>query len=357
MAPGKNLTVWSVHTVISDLTLNGAGNTTITGMVDGGGAANAEARARGQAHPERPGVADVHRGGVLCGHHRLQRRHAVAGHDRHELQRRLDLNGPLLQVGASSTVSGGALASGPLGVGTLVLSSGTLQDDGGGRTLATAINIDGNVTLAGAGSVGVSFAPLGLSTPNVVTMINSPTITVMTPTTMADPIAGSSGFTMSGPSVLTLAASTTYLGGTITVSGGTLQGAAASILTPVVLANNANVTYNQNTSGTLIAPVSGNGSFLKTGSGVLTLGAASSYAGATTINAGTLRLAAPARTRAWSSATAWMARWGPSPTGQRSPISAPTAIRGAWSMPGQAMWPASSAKASNSAASTSWVRL
>ncbi len=81
----------------------------------------------------------------------------------------------------------------------MTLSSGTLQDDGGGRTLATAVIFNGNVTLASAGSTGVSFAPLGLAVPNVATMSNSPTITVTAPTTIADPIVGSSGFTKSGP--------------------------------------------------------------------------------------------------------------------------------------------------------------
>ena len=46
MAAGKNLAVWSIHTVISDLTLNGAGSTTITGIVDGGGRANLEGAPR-----------------------------------------------------------------------------------------------------------------------------------------------------------------------------------------------------------------------------------------------------------------------------------------------------------------------
>ena len=100
---------------------------------------------------------------------------------------------------------------------------------------------------------------------------------------------------MSGPSVLTLTASANNnIGGPITVSGGTLQGTAASMATPIVLANNANVTYIQNTDGTLSTPVRGNGSVIKTGAGVLTLGAPSFYQGATTISAGTLRLPASA---------------------------------------------------------------
>ena len=126
-------------------------------------------------------------------------------------------------------------------------------------------------------------------------MNNSPTITVTAPTTIGDEIVGSSGFTMCGPSVLTLTApANNNIGGSLTVSGGTLQGTAASMATPIVLANNANVTYLQTTDGTLSLPVRGAGSVIKTGAGVLTLGAPSFYQGPTTISAGTLRLPASA---------------------------------------------------------------
>ena len=55
VAPGKNLTAWSIHTVISDLTLNGAGSTIITGSVDGGGAANLEGAPRAGSSRPVPG--------------------------------------------------------------------------------------------------------------------------------------------------------------------------------------------------------------------------------------------------------------------------------------------------------------
>ena len=61
------------------------------------------------------------------------------------------LAGGVLQIGANSTVSGGALVAGPLGTGPLTLSGGTLQDDGAGRTLANAVILSGNVTLGSAG--------------------------------------------------------------------------------------------------------------------------------------------------------------------------------------------------------------
>ena len=39
---------------------------------------------------------------------------------------------------------------------------------------------------------------MGLTTPNVVTLNNSPTITVNAPTTIADQIVGNCGFTKNG---------------------------------------------------------------------------------------------------------------------------------------------------------------
>ena len=299
VAAGKTLTVGAIHTIISDLTLNSAGNMTITGNVDGGGAANLEGQPAGSIIQAGPGLLTftaaascarpiVFQGGTLA-----------LGMTGTNFSGGFDLAGPLLTVQGSSTVAGGTLASSPFGVGPLILSSGTLQDDGGGRTLATAVTINGNVTLASAGSTGVSFAPLGLATPSAVTMNNSPTITVTAPTTIADPITGSSGFTMAGPSVLILTASAgNAFGGPITVSGGTLQGTAASMAAPIVLANNANVTYLQQTDATLTTCIRGTGSVIKTGAGVLTFGAATAYSGATTINAGTLQLAASAPMRA-----------------------------------------------------------
>ena len=91
--------------------------------------------------------------------------------------------------------------------------------------------------------------------------------------------------------MLTFTASANSYGGPTTVSGGTLQGTAANIPMPVVLANSAAVIFSQNTDGTLLAPVSGSGSFVKSGSAVLTLGARNLFQGLTTIGAGTLRLA------------------------------------------------------------------
>ena len=115
------------------------------------------------------------------------------------------LGGGVLQIGANSTVSGGVLASGPLGTGALTVSGGTLQDGGAGYTLANALNINANVTLAGTG--GLTFGPQTLATPNTITITGSPTLYVTAPTTFADSVIGST-LVKDGPSTLTLAAGT-----------------------------------------------------------------------------------------------------------------------------------------------------
>ena len=127
-----------------------------------------------------------------------------------------NLESGVLQVGASSMVSNGTLQSGPLGVGPVGLSGGTLQDDGNGRTLgSTPSPISGDVTLASAGTMGLTFGPSNtgtLATPNTITITGAPTITVTAPTTFADEVCGN--LVMAGPSTLTLTAATNSLTGT-----------------------------------------------------------------------------------------------------------------------------------------------
>ena len=160
-----------------------------------------------------------------------------------------------------------------------------MQDNGSGVTLANAVNITGDVTLASSGGTGsLTFAPQGLSTPNVVTITGAPTISIDAPVTIADSVSGN--LVMAGSSTLTLTAASNNLTGTTQVSGGTLVGTAANIATPVALSNSANVTYNQAVPGTLSQVVSGNGSLTAAGIAVLAVTSSNTYTGATTINSG-----------------------------------------------------------------------
>jgi autotransporter-associated beta strand protein len=291
VASGQTLTVGAIHTVISDLTFAGSGATTISGAVNGGGVLNSFGTPAGRLIVDGPGTlsftaaascADniIFNGGTLT--------MAMTGD---AFTGGTTVNGGLLQLDASSVVSNGTLASSPLGSSGLTLNGGTLQDDGQGRTLATPVAISGNVTLASAGAAGLTFGPLGLTTPNVVTLSNSPVITVTAPTTIADQIVGGCGFTKSGSGVLSLTAPTnSYYAGPTAVNGGTLQGTAANIVTPVVLANGAAVCFNQLGGGTLTNAVTGAGSLVKAGSGTLDLAANNGYVGATSVNGGVLRL-------------------------------------------------------------------
>ena len=220
------------------------------------------------------------------------------------------LDAGVLQIAADSTLSGGTVASGPLGTGTLALSGGTLQDDGNGRTVANPISILGNVTLASAGASGLTLSG------NTLAITGSPTITVTAPTTIGDQITGGS-LVLAGASTLTLTAATnTYTGPTL-VEGGSLVGNVANIPTAVTLSNNANVTYNQTSAGTLNVAVSGTGSLTKAGGSVLTIGTASlSYSGNTIVSNGTLQLGAPGYLASRSpSALGWHDRGGPTTTG------------------------------------------
>ena len=120
--------------------------------------------------------------------------------------------------------------------------------------------------------------------------------------------AGSPSLVKAGPGTTVLTGTNTYTGPTI-VGGGSLQGSTASIPTAVTLQNGANVNYQQDTNATLATGVNGNGSFTKSGSGMLTLTGTSAYSGATTISGGTLQLSAAAGVTGFSGSGA-PAGWG-----------------------------------------------
>lgn len=125
------------------------------------------------------------------------------------------------------------------------------------------------------------------------------------------------GFTKTGAGTLLLKGSNTYTGtadiqqGTLSLSGGTLGGSTAGVnvnggtlelggTTQVVGTatftsgttqnGTLNATSFSGQSGTVNAVLAGNGTFTKTTSGTLTLSAANTYTGVTTISAGTVIL-------------------------------------------------------------------
>ena len=102
----------------------------------------------------------------------------------------------------------------------------------------------------------------------------------------ATPTATASSLTKTGAGTLTLTGTNTYTGGT-TVSGGTLKGTSSSLQGNIV--NNATVNFSQTTDGTYASVMSGSGSLVKEGFGVLTLSGNNTYSGGTSVSGGTLK--------------------------------------------------------------------
>ncbi|MGA2031189.1 MAG: autotransporter-associated beta strand repeat-containing protein [Thermoguttaceae bacterium] len=184
----------------------------------------------------------------------------------------------------ATNVAGGTLALGT--AGALPAASNVIVGPGG------ALDLMGNSpTVSGLNSAaGDSTAIVENNSAS-----NTSTLTIANagPSTFGGTIrnggAASLGLTIAGPGMQTLTGVNTFSGPTA-VSGGTLQAAVSALPTAVTLSNNSSLIVNQVSTGTLGVGVSGNGSFTKSGSGVLTLTAANSYSGPTYLTNGTLRV-------------------------------------------------------------------
>ena len=196
----------------------------------------------------------------------------------------------------ATTIAGGTLRAGvggalPTGT-TVTIAAGATLDLAASQTIASLAG-DGRVTLSG-GSLTTGGGN--------------------TDTRYAGVISGSGGLTKAGTGVFTLAGANSYTGAT-TVSAGTLRldGGAITGGGALSVASGATLDVNGGTaavgtlsgagrillgSGTLNAGgtatssftgvISGTGSLVKSGTGTLTLGAANTYSGGTTVTGGTL---------------------------------------------------------------------
>ncbi len=144
-----------------------------------------------------------------------------------------------------------------------------------------------NDTASGAGpftvTLGANVAPVGVTVSNATknyTLAGSAGIT------------GNNTLTKAGNGILTIANSNTFVGLT-TISGGTLQlgnGGTTGTLANMAIVDNGALVINHSDAVAISSAISGNGSFTNAGGGTTTLSVTNTYAGNTTVKAGTLQL-------------------------------------------------------------------
>ena len=159
--------------------------------------------------------------------------------------------------------------------------SGALVKTGNGNlTLAGANSYTGGTTVSGGILIGTTSSLQG-------GIVNNATVAFDQGAngTYDGAMSGSGALLKSGAGNVTLTGANSYTGGT-TVFQGILTGTTSSLQGNIV--NNATVAFDQTANGTYAGAMSGTGSLVKTGAGALTLTGANSYAGTTTVNAGTL---------------------------------------------------------------------
>lgn len=229
VAAGKNLTVTGLlHTVISDLTFNGAGNTTIAGAIDGGGVANLYAGAK-------PGGLIQAGAGTLT--------FTGASNFGGDITVQTGSGGlTIAPAGGAATSYSGAFFGG----GSIVVNSpGTVSIGGGSSNFTGAISLQGGGTLAFIPASG-------------------------TAGTFSGAIDGASTVAHNGAGTTILSGSNTYSGAT-TINRGALQAdlgkgipsASLLVLNGGVYQNDTatSFTLNLGTSGNTFQWAAGGGGF------------------------------------------------------------------------------------------------
>jgi len=187
--------------------------------------------------------------------------------------------------------------------GSTALNGGGVATTGA-QTYNDVISLGADTTLRStSGSIGSS-AAIGLS---------SHTLTVVGSGSLSGVISGSGGVIKQGSGTLVLGGTNTFTGttditgglvnfrslsnlglGSVTLDGGGLQWASGTStdVSPRLsaLGGNGGTLDTNGNNVTLATEIDGAGALTKTGSGTLTLTAANTYSGETTINAGTLAL-------------------------------------------------------------------
>jgi fibronectin-binding autotransporter adhesin len=197
--------------------------------------------------------------------------------------------GEVLVTGGDTLVLGNALNS--YSGGTTVIAGSTVSVAVDGDLGATS----GGVALGDATTAGTLATTGSFSSGRTLTLAAGggtvDTTAAGVTTELSGQVTGTGLLTKTGAGTLILSGSNDHSGGT-TVSGGTLQGTAATLTGDIT--DNANVTFDQATDGSYGNVVSGSGSLTKIGSAKLTLSGTNLYSGGTNVDAGTLSISSDA---------------------------------------------------------------
>ena len=214
-----------------------------------------------------------------------------------------------VQSGSFTTANGVTLASTAIivGGGTVTTTSANTFADTASLTVNTGrISIAGSDTVASlAGSGGVvnvasgatltfggtgstSYAGSIIGSGNL-TKVGSGTFTVTSASTLSGTARVTAGqLTVGAANLLADTVSVVVDGGVLSFNGSDTIGSLAGTAGTVAIGANS-LTVSQSSTTTYAGAVTGNGTFTKTGSGILTLtGNAAAYAGATQVQAGTV---------------------------------------------------------------------
>ena len=209
----------------------------------------------------------------------------------------LNIGGTITGHGAGVTTltlngSNGGTVSGVISDGGSGNTVALVKDDGGAWTLTNTHTFTGGTTIANGMlrlGDGTTNGAVGDIVNNAMLVFNN-----AAPQSYGGLISGPGAINVNGAAALTLTRLNTATG-TTTVNGPALQlGDGASSANDGNLAgnivNNTALTFANVGNRSYGGIVSGNGTFTKTGAGTLTVGGVSTYLGATTLTAGTLRL-------------------------------------------------------------------
>ena len=220
-------------------------------------------------------------------------------------------NGGNFLVNTSAVMNYGGIAAGAggltkTGAGTLTLSgansfTGATALSGGTLAIGATNSLPTSTALTTAAGTNLdvqnSQAIASLAATGAVAIATGQTLTVSgsTSTTSSGIFSGAGALTKAGTSTLTLTGASTFTGDT-TINGGTLQfgsgsttGTAASSAHFVTGASGT-LAFNHSDNLSVTNLITGTGSLVQTGTGILTLTRTNSFSGTTTISSGTLRL-------------------------------------------------------------------